>query len=390
MTPSESRSGSGRGLIADSSTSAAGGSERPPSAKRPRLAIVSDAASERNGVGAYYRDLSARLREHVDLELVSPDPDSGYRGKLSLPMPGDRTQRLVFPPRRRIARLADEFSPDWIVVPTPGPYARLGVRWARRSGARLAVGFHTHFERLASLYWNRVFARASLLYLESTHRALFREASAVLVNSGEMEEIAKPLGARRIVRVGTPLARDFVEAPVRSLGDAKLERVLFAGRLAPEKNVTAVVEAASELPEIRFSLAGDGPLRAGIEREAARLPNLECLGWLSRPELLEAIDACDLLVLPSSVESFGTAAFEAMVRERSVLVSANCGILDWPKLRPGLFDFGGEEPLADAICRIAALDPRERSERSLAARAGALAIDDENVAIWLALLSETE
>ena len=35
-----------------------------PPAARLRAAIVSDAAVERNGVGAYYRDLAEHLRTH--------------------------------------------------------------------------------------------------------------------------------------------------------------------------------------------------------------------------------------------------------------------------------------------------------------------------------------
>jgi hypothetical protein len=43
-----------------------------------------------------------------------------------------------------------------------------------------------------------------------------------------------------------------------------------------------------------------------------------------------------VLVLPSKVESFGTVAMEAMVRQRLVLVSEACGITEWASLRQGL------------------------------------------------------
>jgi glycosyltransferase involved in cell wall biosynthesis len=119
---------------------------------------------------------------------------------------------------------------------------------------------------------------------------------------------------------------------------------LFAGRLAPEKNLGAVVEAAEALPEMRFMVAGDGPLRQWLTTQAERLPNLEYIGWVKRPRILPLIDDVDALVLPSTVESFGTIALEAMARGRLVVVSSQCGILSWNLLKRGLFQMREDEP----------------------------------------------
>ena len=59
-----------------------------------KVLIISDAQSERNGVGSYYHDLVELLRDHVtSVELVSPGID-GAALKLSFPLIGDATQRL--------------------------------------------------------------------------------------------------------------------------------------------------------------------------------------------------------------------------------------------------------------------------------------------------------
>lgn len=299
-----------------------------------RVLVVSDAIPERNGVGTYYRDLELHLAPHVQrIELLCPPSTDESRGWFSLPMPGDRTQRLHGPPFRRARAAIRDVRPHAVVVATPGPFGMLGMKMARRYGLRLVVGFHTHFEKLAELYWSRGFRRAAHRYLERKHRHLFEAADAVLVNSDEMAGIATRTGAANVILVGTPIAPSFLE-PCASLDPtAPLRRVLFAGRLAPEKNVAAVLELARARPDLEVCIAGDGPLRSTVEREASTCGNVPCLGWVPRRDMRELVDSCDVFVLPSSVESFGTAAFEAMARARAVLVSARCGNSTGPSSR---------------------------------------------------------
>jgi glycosyltransferase involved in cell wall biosynthesis len=98
------------------------------------------------------------------------------------------------------------------------------------------------------------------------------------------------------------------------------------------------------------------------------------------------LDSADLLVLPSHVEAFGTVALEGMARARNVLVSAHCGILEWPRLKRGLFQVLEGEDLADALQRIADLDIAFRQEKARSARKAALELHRETVQNWLDLL----
>lgn len=371
--------------------STATGSSRPsmfPDARGLKVAIVSDAAPERNGVGAYYRDLADHLRSAgARVELLAPRFRAGaWYGGFALPLPGDPTQRILVPSpsllRRRIGRL----RPDVVVVPTPGPYGMLGMRLARRMKAHLVVGFHTHFERLTGLFddW-RVRGHIAQAYLKASHRLLFNQSDLVLANSEDMVEVARRMGARRVGLMGTPIPKRFLDRePVPAGGS--LNRVLFAGRLAPEKNVELVVEAASRLPGIEFLIAGDGPLSPWLRDQSRSLANLTHVGWVKRARILELIDSVDALVLPSRVESFGTIALEAMSRARSVLVSSACGILSWELLNRGLFQIREDEHLADALVRVRGLDPAIRVHKARLARAAALEINRRNLDHWLTVL----
>lgn len=355
-----------------------------------RMVVFSDAVPERNGVGAYYHDLIAHLKDQIEhAELICPgSSDHGWRGGWHFPLPGDATQELALPPVSPIVRHITPFKPHAIVIATPGPYGLLGLRLGKQLGAHIIVGFHTRYERLTGLYWNWLFSAASRSYFGVCNRLLFRHGAVVLANSEDMAEAARREGARKVEVVGTPLSREFLKTSPAALG-RELTRVLFAGRLAAEKNVGAVLEAAKLLPSLEFSIAGHGPLHGVIAEHARALPNLHYLGWLPRAELRTALDATDLLVLPSHEEAFGTIALEGLARGRNVLVSAGCGILEWPSLERGLFRIRGGEPLASAIQRVVGLDYGIRSEKARLGRRAATQLNGRTLQRWIDILSRT-
>ena len=351
------------------------------------VVIVSDALPERNGVGAYYKDLLDHLNE-LGYEATFLCPRADRWQLLKFPLPGDATQTVYLPSLIRFWRVMRKVRPRAIVVGTPGPFGLLGTFWARRLKARLIVGFHTHFSSVTDLYRNRWLRAFSRFYFNIADSLQFRYGDQILANSDQMVDLARSLGAKNVEIMGTllPPAALKPERPIRD----NVEHVLFAGRLAPEKRVQLVVDAARALPGIRFTIAGEGPLKDEINRQAAAIPNLGTLGWVSRQELLDAMDAADLLVLPSMVESFGTVALEAMARGRLALVSKNCGIVDWPNLVDNLFQIGAGETVADAIRRIAGLDAEYRREIAVTAREAALRLNHNSVVHWVNMLSDAK
>lgn len=351
-----------------------------------RIMVASDAQPERNGVGAYYNDLIDQLSERGwKVGFAGPSTDDTDQWRLA--MPGDRTQQVCIPSPGAVARQMRELAPSIIVSATPGPYGLLGLWWARRLGIPLIAGFHTDFPAVTrhySSWWLRHLAR---YYFSKADRRLFRRASLVLGNSEPMLEVARQRGAARTALIGTLLPSPMLKTPVTP-PRPELSRVLFAGRLAPEKNVHLVVEAARQMPDVRFTIAGDGPLYGLISCQAAGLPNLDCTGWVSREQLMRHMDQADLLVLPSQLESFGNVALEAMARQRLALVSAGCGIVDWPELAAHLFRLAPGEPLDSAIRRLAALPSARRHGAAKSGRDAALALNDDSLTQWENLLGE--
>jgi glycosyltransferase involved in cell wall biosynthesis len=99
------------------------------------------------------------------------------------------------------------------------------------------------------------------------------------------------------------------------------------GRLAPEKNQVALVDALGRLRQrgvdAHLALAGEGRMRPQLEARIAAAglaPHAALLGLQS--DVRAALTAMDVFVLPSThVETFSNAALEAMATQRPVVLS---------------------------------------------------------------------
>ena len=105
--------------------------------------------------------------------------------------------------------------------------------------------------------------------------------------------------------------------------------LLYAGRLAPEKNLPLLIEMMQRLADrdYRLILVGDGMQREQLERQAAQqAPGKVCFleHITDRQRLAEVYASCDLFVHPNPREPFGIAPLEAMASGLP-LVGANCG-----------------------------------------------------------------
>jgi glycosyltransferase involved in cell wall biosynthesis len=357
--------------------------------KRLRVLFLSDAIASRNGVGSYYADLVAHLADYIHhAELLSPGAHTeDYAHEITFPLPGDPTQRLYLPKVSWLWHRIKTVLPDVIVIPTPGPYGLAGFAMARYLGIPLCAGYHTQYDKLTDIYWTSVFSKFSRFYMRSLNRVFFKSSAVVVGNSEEMISGARADGAARAKMIGTPVAKPFLTPPFAPIS-SRFGSVCYAGRLALEKNIRDILDAARRLSHIRFTIAGDGPLRAEVEQAAETLPNIEYVGWVSRDGVKEVIDSAEMLLLPSKVEAFGTIALEAMARRRLVLVSESCGILNWPELATGVYAMAPDEALFEAIARISKKSLTERLEKSETGHQAAVRFNYQTIRQWVDLFAQ--
>jgi glycosyltransferase involved in cell wall biosynthesis len=138
-------------------------------------------------------------------------------------------------------------------------------------------------------------------------------------------------------------------------------RILFVGRLAPQKGISTFVAAARLLDDqsAQVLIVGDGPERKALEREARRLgvgDRMRFLGFFAHERLPAALAHADLLVLPSVYEELGTVLLEAMWAGLPIVASRTGGIPD--VIEDGVNGMfvppGDPEALARAIDRVLA------------------------------------
>lgn len=357
-----------------------------------RLLFVVDAIRGRNGVGTYFQDLVAHLeqQDRVErVELVAPDIEQPHpcQGS-SIRMPGDATQRLYLPRMRALTQLALEMQPDVIIVPGPGFFSLAGYWIGKKLGIPVCVTHQSDYRSMVRLYWRPLIAGLVGKVLQWLNIRMFRGSSSVISISESMVEHARSIGAANPRLVPTPVASSFVYQPVTAIRP-RIERVVFVGRLAAEKNIGHFLALAEGRPDLVFEIVGDGPLHSLVRQKAQQLPNLLFTGWLSRDQVLHHLNDSDLLILPSSVEAFGTVALEAMARQRLVLTTPACGINQWPELAGGLYTLGPDETLASALQRIEALPCGERQRTAERARTAACELNDDAIRQWLNVLQHT-
>lgn len=101
-------------------------------------------------------------------------------------------------------------------------------------------------------------------------------------------------------------------------------RILFVGRLEPEKGADVAVDAVRRLRaaghDVRLDLAGDGSLRPLIEAEDPA--SIEVHGWLARGALFRLYEAAHFVLLPSRSEGWPKAIAEGMAHGAIPIASA--------------------------------------------------------------------
>ena len=91
--------------------------------------------------------------------------------------------------------------------------------------------------------------------------------------------------------------------------------VLYLGRLDPEKNVGAVIDAfvraERKLTGVQLVIVGDGVDRPRLEKKAAQHKNIHFLGRIVPPELYKVYRLGDVFVTASEIETQGIVLIEA-------------------------------------------------------------------------------
>ena len=150
-----------------------------------------------------------------------------------------------------------------------------------------------------------------------------------------------------------------------------------------------LLEARQRLdrPEVSWLLAGDGPLRAQLERAAAEhgFDRVAFPGYLPYPELPRVYAAADVFVHPAREERWGVSVAEALACGLPVVTSDRVGA-GYDLVEPGVN--GGRYPAGDGAALATELERALRLDAANAAAASASRLSAYGLtATWSGLLA---
>ena len=228
---------------------------------------------------------------------------------------------------RRLTDKIQQFDPDVVHVHTPFPLQSPAVfRYAHRMGRPTVTTVHAYRYscivgtclrdgracedcvgtrlKLPGLrhrcYHNSLGASAALTLSLVGHRTLGTFSQHV-----DRFITVTPFARDLLVRDGVPaehvvIKPNAVADPGTPLPSSSREPyALFVGRLVEEKGIRTLLTAWRNVTGLALYVAGDGPLRDLVEREAATNPAVRALGWCDETKLTEVQSRATLTVVPS-------------------------------------------------------------------------------------------
>jgi glycosyltransferase involved in cell wall biosynthesis/predicted metal-dependent phosphoesterase TrpH len=352
--------------------------------RQKRILWFSDTLMDLNGVSVSLMEMGLQASARgLDLRLVSsflpgeqpqhpPDNLINLEQVYAFRLPGYDRYVLKIPAFLKAMERLARLDPDEIYLSTPGPIGLLGLLLARALRVKCVGVYHTDFPAQAF----QIFRDEQLAaLLESAQKWFYGSMDEIRVPTCEYIDILEKRGLDRNRMRIFPRGIDTDLFSPRREARAHLRQthhippghnLLFAGRISPDKGVDFLAEVFSRLQadrsDLNLLLAGDGPYLAALREKLRKSPRVFFLGRLDYRFLPEVYSGSDLLLFPSTTDTFGMVVLEAqacglpavvsdiggpkeIVRDGQTGLIARAGDLDdWAKKILGLLSLLQDSP----------------------------------------------
>ncbi|MGH7909319.1 MAG: glycosyltransferase [Thermodesulfobacteriota bacterium] len=225
-----------------------------------------------------------------------------------------------------ISRLIDEYPFQVIHSDFIFPSGFIGLEIKKRYGVPLFV--HERSPRRLNE------ARAHFLR-KKIYFQVVKEADIVITKNHEMSNLIKHIVPREITIIRSAANLEAAETHIGQKPEKYRGKkiILSVGQIIERKGheylVRAIDYIKDEFPNIKCIIIGDGVSLRNLERLINKLSLnniVELYGKRPHDEVLKTMSWCDVFVLPSWNESFGTVYAEAMTFAKPVIACSGEGI----------------------------------------------------------------
>lgn len=255
--------------------------------------------------------------------------------RISLParlIPFTGGYRAVLP--GPVTAVLEELAPDAIEVSDRLTLRSLG-QWGRSNHVATVMISHERLDRLVGQVLPGPAARA---VANIANRRTAANYDAVVCTTAFARREFDRIGVSNVVTV--PLGVDLDQFHPRRRSEQVRRRwagqgqtlLVHCGRLSVEKHAHRSIDTVAALRDsgidARLVVVGEGPLRARLERQAARLP-VDFTGYIGCRDTVAAILAsADVALAPGPHETFGLAALEALACGTPAVVSRTSALAE--------------------------------------------------------------
>jgi glycosyltransferase involved in cell wall biosynthesis len=276
--------------------------------------------------------IGARSSEHSTHSVH--DGVKAYRFR-SIPVPKSNGWNLAFPTTRELKKIFKEENIDVVHIILPMSGSIMAIKAARALNIKIVAHSHSQPENLfmdmpkliqptLNSMWNSYLSwtydkAESLIYPSEMARGLLDKLSkndkpSHVISNGINTKEFKPM-----------LIGDFYN---RFNIPENAVKLLFVGRLFPEKSIDTLIQAIPHIiekyPDTHIMIVGSGHLKPKLEKlthDIGADKFVTFLGLVSEEDKILAYNASDIFILPSLAELEGMVVLEAMACGKPIIIS---------------------------------------------------------------------
>lgn len=281
------------------------------------------------------------FRNGVDVYVFAPSTNLEYMEERiggvtvyrfpSVPLPGGwKNERLAIFPYSRARKILKDINPDIMHIQTPGTLCFACTKLAKQTKLPLVFSnnilpenifdyngikfpFRKTLENFYSLVFSKLYNRGKCVITPSKYGRKFLRDIGVVV----------PIN---VISCGVP--EEFMKIAKHVKSHNNKLRILYAGRLAHEKNIETIINAVeiviTKNSGIKVTLIGDGHNRKRLQaivKKKQLEKHFEFKGFLNNTEYKQEFSTNDIFIMPSNSELQGIVVLEALASGLPVIAA---------------------------------------------------------------------